>query len=144
VRTADLLAGLAETRPHDTATVLQLDPAEVTVLAWPPASEPDLVPMANEPALREALVTAYRRAEGQPITPAILLTTLAPHQPRRACVARPVTIPGPSRPVTPADWDGEQAADVLEHWLTAQSLPPGQREAEIGRISLGAGGPTRS
>jgi hypothetical protein len=137
VRAADLLAGLAETQPRDTAAVLELEPAEVTFLARQPASEPDLVPMANEPALREALATAYRQAGGSPVTAAVLLRALAPHHPRRAPMARPATVPGPSRPAAPAQGDGEQVVNVLGQWLSAQSMPPAQREAEIGRINLG-------
>jgi hypothetical protein len=135
VRASDLLNGLAETRPQDTAIVLELEPAEVATMARPPTSEPDLVPMANEPALREALISAYRQACGRPITAVMLLGVLAPHQSRRP-MARPAAVPGPSRPAAPAQSDSEQVVDVLGQWLRAQSMPPAQREAEIGRINL--------
>jgi hypothetical protein len=152
VRTSDLLAGLAECLPRATASVLAIGADAVATLARPPASDPDLVPMANTPDLRAALTVAYRRAEGGSITPEHLLATLAEDRsisrPAASRNARVNPLPAPSSPraavPTPADWTGDDAAAVLARWLSAQGLPPALREAEIEWIARNPGGPGRS
>ena len=151
VRAADLLAGLAECYPEVTAAALAVDPVMVSRLARPPAREPDLVPMANSPSLRQALAAAYDRTAGRSITPADLLAVLVPAQPApapaalqeeaRASVSRPAPF---SAAPGPAEWTGEDAAAVLARWLAAQQLPSAERDAELQRIARNPGGEGRS
>src|SRR4051794_37890055 len=65
VRVDDLLLALVEHVP-EAAACLGGRPLRT-------ASGPDLVPMANEPALRELLVRAFRLAGDGPLTPSHLL-----------------------------------------------------------------------
>jgi hypothetical protein len=143
VRIADLVAALAETQPERTAAAFQLDRPAVNALARQPISDTDLVPMANEPALRAILVDAYRRAGERRVTPEHLLEALAPYRPMPP-LARPVRNPDLNdalEPSSPARWDGEGAAEVLGRWLAAQSKPGPERDAEIRRLSLAPGAP---
>jgi hypothetical protein len=64
VRVDDLVAALAEIAPQSMETVFGLASDAIAALMRPPTTEPDLVPMANEPALRTLLTDAYRRAIG--------------------------------------------------------------------------------
>lgn len=141
VRLADLVAGLAEVAPQAVAAALRLDLSAVSTLARPPASEPDLVPMANEPALREALTAAYHRAVDRPVTADDLAAAIMAQRPSLPIPRPPreVVHPAPPRPrpVRPSEWTGAEATSVLQDWLAAQSLSPAERDAEVARLDVG-------
>jgi hypothetical protein len=139
VRVADLLAALAETAPQTAARILGLTTDALASLAHPPASDPDIVPMANEPALRALLSAAYRSAGGQSITPEHILSVLAETHARSPVSSHRSAPPRPPdyRPTGPAEWTGEAAVSVLASWLASQSLPPHEREARLELLAPG-------
>jgi hypothetical protein len=148
VRVDDLVAALAEIAPQSMETVFGLASDAIAALMRPPTTEPDLVPMANEPALRTLLTDAYRRAIGQPVTPGHLLAALAQMRPLPAALARrpsaSVAIAAPSRPRGLADLTDDEATAALGCWLAAQSLPRREGEDAVGKIFLVPGAQGRS
>jgi len=141
VRVEDLLAALAETLPERTTAVLGLDPTAIARLARPPHTGPDLLPMANDPALRSAFAAAYTQAAGQPITPTLLLRALAQFLPTTRAPCResaPTPPPRVVRPVPPAPRlppTANTVQAVLRRWLEVQSLPADARDSALQQMA---------
>ena len=135
VRLADLVGGLAEVVPQALTAVFQIEPEAVATLARPPSSVPDLAPMANDSAVREAMTSAYQRAGDRPVTAADLATAVMAQRPLPSILRppRPVVWPKPPRRL---DWTGEEAISVMRDWLAAQSLPPAERDAEVAKLNI--------
>jgi hypothetical protein len=132
VRVADLLAALRERLP-DAAEPLR---------DWrrPLASGEVLLPMTNEPALREALAQAYALANGGALTPAHLLhAALATLRPITLNLrpAQSVVSPERVRPTQPAQGATAEAVEaLLAQWLALQEAPEPECRAELNRLAV--------
>ena len=131
VRVADLLGALRDRLPE----------AAEQLRDWrrPSASGEVLLPMSNEPALREVLAQAYALANGGALTPAHLLhAALATLRPITMNLrqAQSVISRERVRPTRPAQGITAEAVEaILAQWLASQEAPEPECGAELNRLA---------